>query len=121
MTLDPAAEQAGAHVVLGRLHAEAPRMPFLTMWVDRGKGLEHLRAALALSPDSPQIQYFLADTLLRLDPARGDEAAALLRRCATQPPRPEFPVEDEHYAWQARARLSASRRRAALSAGAGPS
>jgi tetratricopeptide (TPR) repeat protein len=106
LALDPAAEQAGAHVILGRLHAEAPRVPFLTMWVDRRKGIDHLRSAYALSPDSPQIQYFLADTLLRLDPARSDEALSLLRRCATQPPRPEYPVEDEHYAWQARARLT---------------
>ena len=106
LTLDPAAEQAGAHVILGRLHAEAPRVVFLTMWVDRRKALEHLRAALALSPDSPQIQYFLADALLKLDASKTDEALALLRRCAMQHPRPEYPVEDEHYAWQARARLA---------------
>ncbi len=106
VNLDPAAEQAGGHVILGRLHAEAPRVPFLTMWVDRRKGIEHLRTAYSLSPESPQIQYFLADTLLRLDPARRQEAMALLTHCATQPPRPEYPVEDEHYAWQARARLA---------------
>jgi tetratricopeptide (TPR) repeat protein len=106
LTLDPAAEQAGAHVILGRLHAEAPRVPFLTMWVDRRKGIEHLRAALALSPESPQIQYFLADTLLRLDPSKAAEATELLRRCAALRPRPEYPVEDEHYAWEARARLT---------------
>jgi tetratricopeptide (TPR) repeat protein len=106
VTLDAAAEQAGAHVILGRLHAEAPRVLFLTMWVDRRKGVEHLRAAYALSPDSPQILYFLADALLRLEPEHAEEALGLLRVCATRPPRPEFPVEDEHYAWQARARLA---------------
>jgi tetratricopeptide (TPR) repeat protein len=105
-TLDPASEQAGAHVVLGRLHAEAPRIPFLTMWVDRRAGVEHLRTALGLSPDSPQIQYFLAQTLLRLDPDRTAEAVALLRRCASQVPRREFPVEDEHYARLAHGRLN---------------
>jgi hypothetical protein len=105
-TLDPASEQAGAHVVLGRLHAEAPRVPFLTMWVDRRAGIRHLRTALALSPDSPQILYFLAQALLRLDPDQTAEAVALLRRCAAQPPRPEYPVEDEHYAWLARTRLN---------------
>src|SRR5512143_2692065 len=107
VTLDPSVEQAGGHVILGRLHAEAPRVPFLTMWVDRRKGLEHLRTAYSLSPGSPQIQYFLADVLLKLDPSRTDEAVALLQRCATQTPRPEYPVEDEHYAWQARDRLAA--------------
>jgi hypothetical protein len=107
VTLDPSAEQAGGHVILGRLHAEAPRVPFLTMWVDRRKGLEHLRTAYALSPDSPQIQYFLADALLKLDPSRADEAERLLTRCASQAPRPEYPVEDAHYAWEARDRLAA--------------
>jgi tetratricopeptide (TPR) repeat protein len=106
VALDASAEQAGGHVILGRLHTEAPRVPFLTMWVDRRKGLEHLRTAYALSPGSPQIQYFLADALLKLDPSRADEAVALLKRCATQAARPEYPVEDEHYAWQARARLT---------------
>jgi tetratricopeptide (TPR) repeat protein len=106
VTLDPRAEQAGAHLILGRLNTEAPRVPFLTMWVDRRKGLEHLRTALALSPESPQVEYFLADALLKLDPSRTDEALTLLRRCATQHPRPEYPVEDEHYAWQARERLA---------------
>lgn len=107
VTLDPSTEQAGGHVILGRLHCEAPRVPLLTMWVDRRKGLEHLRTAYSLSPGSPQIQFFLADALLKLDPSRTDEAIALLKRCATQPPRPEYPVEDEHYAWEARDRLAA--------------
>ncbi len=102
IALDPAAEQAGGHVVLGRLHTEAPRVPFLTHWVDRAAGLQHLRTALSLSPDSPQIMYFLGAALLRLDPARAQEARALLVRCATVKPRPQYPVEDEHYAWQAR-------------------
>lgn len=106
VAIDPAAEQAGGHLILGRLHTEAPRLPFLTLWVDRAKGLGHLRRALALSPGSPQIQFFLAQALLRHDPASAGEAAALLRRCAAQPPRPEYPVEDEHYAWLARDRLA---------------
>jgi len=106
LTLDPAAEQAGAHVILGRLHTEAPRVPFLTMWVDRRKGLDHLRQALSLSPDSPQIQFFLAEALLKFDPSRTDEALGLMRRCSTLHPRPECPVEDEHYARQARERLA---------------
>jgi len=102
VALDPAAEQAGGHVVLGRLHTEAPRVPFVTHWVDRAAGLRHLRTALSLSPDSPQIMYFLAAALLRLEPTSAQEARALLVRCATLKPRAEYPVEDAHYAWQAR-------------------
>jgi len=102
VAIDPSAEQAGGHVVLGRLHTEAPRVPFVTHWVDRAAGLRHLRTALSLSPDSPQIMYFLAAALLRLEPSSAQEARNLLVRCASAKPRPDFPVEDEHYAWEAR-------------------
>ncbi len=106
IAIDPRADQAGGHLVLGRLHTEAPRVPFLTHWVDRAAGLQHLRTALSLSPDSPQIMFFLAEALLRLEPSSAQEARGLLVRCASVKPRPEYPVEDEHYAWQARDRLA---------------
>jgi hypothetical protein len=109
IAIEPATEQAGAHVILGRLHAEAPRVPLLTHWISREKALVHLRAAHAIAPDSPHATYFLADALLHLSPTGRNEAIELLRRCATQPPRPEYPVEDAHYAEMAQQRLAGLR------------
>jgi tetratricopeptide (TPR) repeat protein len=103
--IDPAIGHGAGHLIMGRLNLEAPRIPMVTGWVSREKGLAHLRSALAIAPDSTPNMYFLALALLRLDPSKGDEARALLQRCATQPPRADYLVEDTHYADGARNRL----------------
>jgi hypothetical protein len=109
LAIDPALEQGAAHLILGRLHTEVPRVPFVTGWVSRERGLASLRAGLAVAPQNTALQYFLADALLALQPASVAEARALLQRCATAPPRPEYAVEDAHYAEQARQRLAGLR------------
>jgi tetratricopeptide (TPR) repeat protein len=107
LTIDPGAAQAGAYIILGRLHCEAPRIPMLTLWVSRQKGLAFLRQGLARAPDNQALVFFLADALLTWEPSRRDEARALLLRCSTAQPRPAFLVEDAHYAQEARERLAA--------------
>lgn len=109
LSIEPGAAQAGAFIILGRLHCEAPRVPLLTGWVSREKGLAYLRQGLARAPDNQALVYFLADALLTWDPSRRDEARALLRRCAESNPRSDWVVEDTHYAEQARERLAALR------------
>jgi hypothetical protein len=109
IAIDPAAAQHGAFIILGRLHCEAPRVMGLTGWVSCEKGLAFLRQGLAQAPDNQALAYFLADELLRRDPTRGGEALGLLRRCAASTPRPEFTVEDAHYAEEARERLAGLR------------
>jgi hypothetical protein len=109
LTIDPGAAQAGAYIILGRLHSEAPRIPLLTLWVSRQKGLAYLRQGLARAPDNQALVFLLADALLTWEPSRRDEARALLLRCSTAQPRPDFLVEDAHYAAQARERLAALR------------
>src|SRR5262245_19434565 len=42
LELDPALEQGGADRLLGRLHHQAPKIPFLTGWVSRTKAVAHL-------------------------------------------------------------------------------
>ena len=106
LSIDPGTAQFGAYIILGRLHCEAPRVPLITGWVSCEKGLSFLRQGLAGAPDNQALVYFLADELLRRDRSRREEARALLERCAASTPRPEFPVEDAHYAEQARERLA---------------
>jgi hypothetical protein len=104
--IDPAVDQAGGLLILGRLHAETPHVPLLTGWVSRTTGIQRLRDALALAPDNPACLYFLANALLELEPDRREEARQLLRRCMGLTPRPAFAVEDAHYAAEARARMA---------------
>jgi hypothetical protein len=65
-----------------------------------------VREGLKLAPDNRALVYFAGDVLLRHAPSAAAEARALLERCATSPPRPDFPAEDLHYARMARERLA---------------
>lgn len=109
IAMDPATAQGAGYLLLGRLHVEAPRIPFVTGWVSRQKGLASLRKGLEVAPENTALSYFLADALLKLDPEHGDEARALLERTARSAPRPESQVEDAHYAEKARERLDTLR------------
>jgi tetratricopeptide (TPR) repeat protein len=107
--IDPTMDQGSAYLILGRLHAECPRIPMLTHWISRAQALAYLRKALAIGPSNTPNIYFLADAILDNDPARKDEARHLLERCASAEPRAEYLVEDAHYAEMARARLASIR------------
>jgi hypothetical protein len=107
----PQIEEGGGHRILGRLHDQAPRIPFLTGWVSRRSAVSLLRRSHAIGPDNPVTWFFLAEALLEHEPAARPEALDLLERCATTPPRPEYLVEEAHYAALARARLQTERRR----------
>ncbi len=103
--LDPGVDQGSAYLILGRLHAECPRIPMLTRWISRTQAIASLRRALELGPDNTPNMFFLADALLNYQPDQAEEARRLLERCAASTPRPEYAVEDAHYAQMARDRL----------------
>jgi tetratricopeptide (TPR) repeat protein len=106
IAIDERFENAGGHRLLGRLHTLAPKVPFLTGWVDRGKAVAELRRAVALAPDFPLNSVFLADALLQYQPDKAAEARQLLRRELGRPPAPERVVEDEDAVGQARQLLA---------------
>ena len=107
VALAPGYEQGAPHIVLGRLHVESPRIPLITGFVSRRRGLELLRKARELSPGNTVALWFLADAILQHEPRRRAEAVGLLRECAAIEPRPEYLVEDRRYAKLARQRLRA--------------
>jgi tetratricopeptide (TPR) repeat protein len=106
IAIDERYEDASGHRVLGRLHTLAPKVPFLTGWIDRDKAVAELRRAVALSPDYPLNSVFLADGLLQYQPAKAAEARQLLRRVVELRPSPEREVEDADAMAQARALLA---------------
>ncbi len=91
--------------MLGRFHTEAPRVPFITGWVDRQEGLAMLRRAAAISP-YPRNVLFLAEAILDYDRERRDEALALLRELARRQPHAEALVEHSESLELARALLA---------------
>lgn len=100
--LAPEYEAGGGHRFLGRLHSEAPRIPWVTPWVSRETAVEELEKALAISRDEPLNLLYLADALLRFAPERKAEARALLAELGGREPRPAYLIEDQHHLAEAR-------------------
>jgi len=63
LALDPQFDYAGAHRSLGLLYRDAPGWP--ASLGDRTKARQHLRKAVALSPDYPDNQLFLLESYLK--------------------------------------------------------
>jgi len=106
IALDERYGDAGGHRVLGRLHTLAPKVPFVTGWVDRDKAVSELRRAVALGPGNFDNHVFLAEALFEYQPAKAAEARDILRRLIARPPAPEWVVEQEKSLVNARALLA---------------
>ena len=104
--LEPSYNEGSPFLLLGRLHVDSPKVPFVTGFVSRTKGLAYLRRALEIAPDNTAGQFFLAEAIFEHEPGSRDEAIRLLTKCAESVPRAEFLVEDRHYVEQARQQLA---------------
>jgi len=93
----PETLDGGGYLILGRLHTEAPKIPFLTGWVSKEKGLAALRQGLTYLPHGKNHLFFLGAALVEHDPKTREEGLALLRRCAETPASSQGVVEDRHY------------------------
>jgi tetratricopeptide (TPR) repeat protein len=106
--LEPEYDEGGAFRLLGRLHAELPRVPFVSGWVDREQALPLIERAYALAPTNPGNRLLLALTLLDLAPERRGEALALLDQVQRLTPRSSMRIEDLSMRKEARERLAAA-------------
>ena len=106
IALDERYDEAAGHRLLGRLHDQAPKVPFFTGWIDRDKAVSELRRAVALAPDNDLNQLYLAEALLDHQPAKAAEAREILRKLIARPPSPNRLVEDEKAIADARALLA---------------
>ena len=106
VALDPDLEEAGGHRMLGRLHSEAPKLPFFTGWIDRQKAIAELEAAVEHAPDYMYNQVYLAEA--HLGTKKGDRARALamLREVVERTPTGPNAVEEAFLIEQARATLA---------------
>jgi tetratricopeptide (TPR) repeat protein len=93
--LDERYEDAAGHRILGRLHALAPKVPFVTGWVDRDKAVSELRKAIALGPANWDNDLFLAEALFEHFPAKAAEAREICRKLLGRQPVPDLVVEQE--------------------------
>jgi tetratricopeptide (TPR) repeat protein len=93
LALDEHLEQGGAHRVLGRLHALAPKVPFFTGWIDRDTAISQLRSAVELGPEEPLNPLYLAEALIEYRRDERSRAEALLRGIIDHPLNPERVTE----------------------------
>lgn len=103
--LDSSYEDGSAHRMLGRLHAEAPKIPLVTGWIDRDRAIVELETARRYSNDSLTLLYFI-EALLDYDTSRRSEAMELLRNLVTRNGGSDFVVEDARAVSDARALLA---------------
>ena len=94
IALDPEFENGGGHRLVGRLHALAPRVPLITGWVRRDRGVELLEEAYRIAPDDPLNRLFLGQVLLEFRPERESQAMELIRSATQMTPRPDKLLED---------------------------
>jgi len=92
--LDEYFESAGGHRILGRLHHEAPKIPFFTGWVDRKTAIAELRKAVELTPDFLLNRFYLVEAIFDLDRKARNEGLELLRDLTDREPRTDWLVED---------------------------
>lgn len=110
VAIDERFDEAAGHRLLGRLHTEAPWIPFVTGWVDHDVAVEELERACELAPQNPFNQVYLADALLRFRQARHDEAIRRLENVVASAPRDDQLIEDLEAIAEARRLLEANRR-----------
>jgi hypothetical protein len=109
IALEPDYDDGGALRLLGRLHAELPRVPFVSGWVDRDRALPLIERAYAVAPENPGNRLLLGLTLLDLAPERREEAVALLEQVGQLSPRPAMRIEDLAMRREARETLTEAR------------
>jgi tetratricopeptide (TPR) repeat protein len=106
IALDERFEEAAGHRVLGRLHALAPKIPFITGWVDHDKAITELRRSLALAPQNLDSQLFLAEALFEYQSQKAAEARRILQQLVARQPNPARVVEEEKTIADAKALLA---------------
>lgn len=92
--VNPAAEGGAPSRVLGRLHDQTPRIPFITGWASSKEALRFLNESLKHDPSNKVTLLFLAEAMVSNDAKMKPQAVQMLRRVVTEPIHAEYAVED---------------------------
>jgi len=94
IALDPTVEHGGGHRILGRLHTEAPKIPFITGWIDRAVAIAELETCSRISPEDLTTKLYLAEALIEFAPKRKEEGLEMLRMLIASETDPLWLVEE---------------------------
>jgi tetratricopeptide (TPR) repeat protein len=102
----PRIEGGAPSRVLGRLHDQTPRIPFVTGWASSKEALRFLNESLKVDPDNKLTMLFLAEAMVANDSSTKPQAVQILRGVVNNPIDPEYPVEDAAAVADAKALLA---------------
>jgi tetratricopeptide (TPR) repeat protein len=94
MKMDPKLEGGAAARVLGRLHDQTPRVPFITGWASSKEAVRFLNESLKIDPANKITKVFLAEAMVSNDSRNKAAAIALLREVVNAPNAPAYEVEE---------------------------
>ena len=93
MLIDPKTDGGGPQRVLGRLHDQTPRIPFLTGWASSREAVRFLKESYKIDPTNKITRVFLADAMVSDNSGSGPEAIRILREVINSPNDPNYEVE----------------------------
>jgi tetratricopeptide (TPR) repeat protein len=105
MLIDPKLEGGAPPRVLGRLHDQTPRVPFLTGWASSREALKFLNQSLQIDPTNKITVVFLAEAMVNHNSDTKPQAIQSLRGILNTPNDPNYEVEQAAAVDDARALL----------------
>ena len=105
LLIDPSIENGGPARVLGRLHNQTPRVPFVTGWASDREAVKFLRESLEQDPRNKLTKVFLAEAMVAERASAQPDAVRVLRDVMHARNDPEWEVEDAAATEDARAML----------------
>jgi tetratricopeptide (TPR) repeat protein len=105
MLVNPKMDGGGPQRVLGRLHDQTPRVPFLTGWASSKEAVRFLKESYAIDPTNKITRVFLAEAMESEDSKSRPEAIRILREVIGTPNDPEYEVENAQAQEDAKALL----------------
>ena len=91
--VDPRLEGGAPSRVLGRLHDQTPRIPFLTGWASSKEAVRFLQESMRIDPANKITIVFLAEAMVAHDGKTKAQAVQMLRNAIAAPNAAEFEVE----------------------------
>lgn len=102
---DPRLEGGAPARLLGRLHDQTPRIPFITGWASSKEAMKFLNEALKIDPSSKLTIVFLAEAMVANDAKTKPRAVQILKDVIAAPNDPQFVTEEQAAVADARALL----------------
>ena len=105
LLIDPKMEGGTPARVLGRLHDQTPRIPFITGWASQKEAVKFLNESMKVDPQNKITIVFLAEAMVSDDASAKSKAIEMLKQAVNAPSDPAYIVEQTAAVNDARALL----------------